>query len=454
MRKSILAFVSPLVVGGCFDAVDYTNANVACYEGRCPDGQICGTDDVCYDEGTIADCLRPGSGKLCDGAGGGAGAETGGSGGTAGAGGFAGTGGSAGAGGSGGAAGGGTGGSGGSGASAGAGGSGGSGGDAGSGGSGASAGAGGAGGTGDPPADCDGDSGTIPHGESENRDVFKSATVPFGSECESETQSRVCDDGVFGAWSGSAEFSEASCVVLEQWPPASGILQLSERTGAYAVVDASGLSVAWLAMDESGTKVHAYWRTLLGPDATVVDLGETPMDAGSIAVAEKLVVAFVNTGGEACAGPAETAASACIGSGVKTVALSPNGGTLAYTTAAEVVLKHLASGAITTLPIAVSGRVALGSGGKEIAYASEGKVYFAAPPEGSRVLLDDGFGPSLGSNYVAFQSLSNSSMHGPPSPGSLVELIDTLEPTLSGDDTHIAYRADGTVEVPPATRTG
>ena len=324
---------------------------------------------------------------------------------------------------------------------------GGAGGTTGAGGSVGGAGAGGSGGTSDPPADCDGDGGTIPHGDSDVREVFKSATVPFGSECESETQSRVCDDGVFGAWSGSAEFSEASCVVLEQWPPASGILQLSERTGAYAVVDRQGLSVGWLAMDESGAKVHAYWRSLMGPNANDVDLGEIPFGAASLAIAESGVIAFVNMTGEACAGSPQTAASACIGSGVQTVALSPEGGTLAYTTADKVVLKHLASGALTTLPVTTSGRVALSSWGGGVAYAAAGEVYYASPPDGTPLAIGAGFNPSLatrGTAYIAFQSTSNSSMHGRPSPGSLVEVTDTTEATLSGNGSHLAYRTHGT----------
>ena len=56
------------------------------------------------------------------------------------------------------------------------------------------------------PSGCDG----TPHGESETRTRFETATVPWGGQCESETQSRLCTDGTWGAWDGT--FTEAACV--------------------------------------------------------------------------------------------------------------------------------------------------------------------------------------------------------------------------------------------------
>ena len=60
-----------LVLGGCYDAVDYTGANVACDEGRCPDDQICGTGDFCYDAGTFTcetddNCNQKSGCKTCN----------------------------------------------------------------------------------------------------------------------------------------------------------------------------------------------------------------------------------------------------------------------------------------------------------------------------------------------------------------------------------------------------
>jgi hypothetical protein len=55
-------------------------------------------------------------------------------------------------------------------------------------------------------ADC----GEVPHGESTSRVRYASATVPYGETCDAETQYATCDDGALGAWGGSYAFSECT----------------------------------------------------------------------------------------------------------------------------------------------------------------------------------------------------------------------------------------------------
>jgi len=49
------------------------------------------------------------------------------------------------------------------------------------------------------PRACD----DAPHGEIEERTRYAASSVPFGSECASETQSRACFDGAWAPWSGT-----------------------------------------------------------------------------------------------------------------------------------------------------------------------------------------------------------------------------------------------------------
>ncbi len=62
----------------------------------------------------------------------------------------------------------------------------------------------------DEPASC----GELTHGASETRTMYESASVPFGSNCMSEVQTRSCSDGVLSDYSGS--FSHTSCRVAEE----------------------------------------------------------------------------------------------------------------------------------------------------------------------------------------------------------------------------------------------
>ena len=64
IKKSFLMF-SALALGGCFGDIDWTETLLACDEGVCPDGFTCGTDDQCYPEDSIPDCLKPGSKLPC-----------------------------------------------------------------------------------------------------------------------------------------------------------------------------------------------------------------------------------------------------------------------------------------------------------------------------------------------------------------------------------------------------
>lgn len=53
-----------------------------------------------------------------------------------------------------------------------------------------------------PPAAC----GDIQHGGQAARVRYRAAAVPYGHSCESEPQSASCDDGVLGNWSGTFTF--------------------------------------------------------------------------------------------------------------------------------------------------------------------------------------------------------------------------------------------------------
>lgn len=53
--------------------------------------------------------------------------------------------------------------------------------------------------------------GAIAHGDSEDRIRYQEATVAATSSCIAETQSRECDNGVWQTWSGT--YTEATCVV-------------------------------------------------------------------------------------------------------------------------------------------------------------------------------------------------------------------------------------------------
>ena len=67
------------------------------------------------------------------------------------------------------------------------------------------------------PADC----GAIPHGGQESRMRYREAVVPRGSECVSEIQTRTCENGVFTEWTGT--FTEESCEVQDCVFPPDGI---------------------------------------------------------------------------------------------------------------------------------------------------------------------------------------------------------------------------------------
>jgi hypothetical protein len=67
-------------------------------------------------------------------------------------------------------------------------------------------------------ASCQG----VAHGATETRTMFQNASVPAGSLCVSEVQTRTCNNGSFSAFSGS--FAAASCAVAVATPPASDVL--------------------------------------------------------------------------------------------------------------------------------------------------------------------------------------------------------------------------------------
>ncbi len=59
------------------------------------------------------------------------------------------------------------------------------------------------------PAPCDG----VPHGGQESRTRYATASVVAPASCMAEPQTRTCDDGTWGAWSGT--FTQEQCDILE-----------------------------------------------------------------------------------------------------------------------------------------------------------------------------------------------------------------------------------------------
>jgi len=54
--------------------------------------------------------------------------------------------------------------------------------------------------------------GALPHGSSESRVRYQDSSVPFGVSCQPETQTRLCSDGAWGSWSGT--FGNVNCSTL------------------------------------------------------------------------------------------------------------------------------------------------------------------------------------------------------------------------------------------------
>lgn len=81
------------------------------------------------------------------------------------------------------------------------------------------------------PMDCTGGA----HGTSQTRTRYLAATVPNGSTCQSEVQTSLCTNGVWGAYSGTYTFDD--CDVL---PPFAGSCTLTNAGTAYACLDVIG----------------------------------------------------------------------------------------------------------------------------------------------------------------------------------------------------------------------
>jgi hypothetical protein len=52
--------------------------------------------------------------------------------------------------------------------------------------------------------------GDTPHGQEETRTRYHSSSVPAGQSCASEIQTRTCNNGWWGPWSGSYAFESCS----------------------------------------------------------------------------------------------------------------------------------------------------------------------------------------------------------------------------------------------------
>ena len=84
------------------------------------------------------------------------------------------------------------------------------------------------------PRGCDGTA----HGDDVSRLRFATATVPADSTCDSEKQIRSCDDGVWGAWSGT--YTHVTCVPGRTDQPPRAMVSVSAVTSSAAELDASG----------------------------------------------------------------------------------------------------------------------------------------------------------------------------------------------------------------------
>jgi hypothetical protein len=63
--------------------------------------------------------------------------------------------------------------------------------------------------------DCEG----VAHGQSQTRTAFAAATVPYGQSCQSQNQSRTCNNGSWGSWSGTYTFISCSVEASTINPP-------------------------------------------------------------------------------------------------------------------------------------------------------------------------------------------------------------------------------------------
>jgi hypothetical protein len=91
-----------------------------------------------------------------------------------------------------------------------------------------------------PPASCDG----MASGRSQTNNFYAQAVVPYGGQCVPVAQSRSCNNGVWSAWSG--DLTLTSCSVATQ-TLASQIDSFSQNSGVAPKVD-----ILWV-VDNSGS---------------------------------------------------------------------------------------------------------------------------------------------------------------------------------------------------------
>jgi hypothetical protein len=132
-----------------------------------------------------------------------------------------------------------------------------------------------------PPRPCSAPD--APHGASEQRTRYASATVPVGASCQAEEQSRSCVDGTWTAWSGSAqaESCKAPVIVSMRVAPARPRLDLNGSSVQLAAVatlddgqevDVTSL-VTWSSLAPSVIEVFASGK------AVPTDLGQATLRA-------------------------------------------------------------------------------------------------------------------------------------------------------------------------------
>jgi hypothetical protein len=123
----------------------------------------------------------------------------------------------------------------------------------------------------DEPRACDG----AAHGHTESRVRYASREVPFGSECMGELQTRSCDDGSFGTWSGT--FTEETCSAQAE-PGCDGSPGGGQATRVRYLAAVEPFGAACRAEIQTRTCHAGAWSDWSGsfgePDCRVTDAAE------------------------------------------------------------------------------------------------------------------------------------------------------------------------------------
>ncbi len=124
-----------------------------------------------------------------------------------------------------------------------------------------------------PMAECDG----TPHGGTESRTRFETDVVPFGTACNSESQTRTCNAGVWGDWTGTFTFEScsadiyATCAnsIADVRAAAEGVVDLTICNAVVTYISDSGY---FLQTDPAGPAIQVVEMPNWTPDVAVGDL--------------------------------------------------------------------------------------------------------------------------------------------------------------------------------------